>query len=155
MINPTQLRDLITRTLKQIPSGYSSDAVKLLMMIAAHESDLGKYIKQVNGPALGIFQIEPATHDDVWTNGDSCEVNASRLGYVWECDATSARLEYDLQYQILIARQKLFMISEPLPSGDDEIAMANYCKKYWNTDLGKATSEDYHDAYIYYCGSVI
>lgn len=148
MINPTQLRDLITRTLKQIPSGYSDDSVELLMMIAAHESGLGIYIKQVNGPALGIFQMEPATHDDVWANGDSCISNASLLGYDLECSET---LEYDLQYQILMARQRLFMISEPIPPANMVDDMSEYCKKYWNTEDGKADAFDYFNAYLDYC----
>jgi len=146
MINPAQLRDLITRVLKEIPHGYSEDAVELLMMIAAHESRLGTYIKQVGGPALGIFQIEPATHGDVFDNGDSCIHNASLLGYDLEC---SEMLEYDLRYQILMARQKLFMISEPIPSG--LIARARYCKYYWNTAHGKARETDYLDAYLDCC----
>jgi len=151
VINPKQLRDLITRTLKEIPHSYSEDAVELLMMIAAHESKLGTYLKQVNGPALGIFQMEPDTHDDVWENGDSCEVNASYFGYVWECDATSDRLEYDIRYQVFMARQKLFMISDPLPFRENIRAMGDYCKKYWNTKKGKARPECYIYDYVY-CG---
>ncbi len=148
MINSSQLRDLITRTLKEIPHGYSEDAVELLMMIAAHESKLGTYLKQVNGPALGIFQMEPATHDDVWENGDSCVCNASSIGYDLE---DSNMLEYDLRYQILMARQKLFMITEPLPSRYNTWAMADYCKKYWNTVYGSAAAFDYFNAYLDYC----
>ena len=147
MINPKQLRDLITRTLKEIPHGYSEDAVELLMMIAAHESKLGTYLRQVNGPALGIFQMEPETHDDVWENGDSCEANAYLLSYNIECEL----LECDIRYQIFMARQKLFMISEPLPSSDHLNSMADYCKKHWNTELGKASACDYLHDYRYYC----
>jgi hypothetical protein len=148
MINPNQLRDLITRVLKEIPHGYSDDAVELLMMIAAHESKLGTYLKQVDGPALGIFQMEPATHDDVFDNGDSCIHNASLLGYDLEC---SEMLEYDLRYQILMARQRLFMKSESLPCSRDVWAMADYCKKHWNTVHGKAKASDYYTAYVEWC----
>jgi len=147
MINPNQLRDLITRILKEIPHGYSEDAVELMMMIAAHESNLGTYLRQVDGPALGIFQIEPATHDDTWENGDSICANAQILGI--ECAVE--KLEYDLRYQIFMARQKLFMISEAIPSNRMVMKMAEYCKKYWNTQHGKATVCDYHDAYLDYC----
>lgn len=148
MINPHQLRDLITRTLKEIPNGYSEDAVELLMMIAAHESKLGTYLRQVNGPALGIFQIEPATHDDVWENGDSCVCNASSIGYDLEC---ASMLEYDLRYQIFMARQRLFMKPEGLPEHKDALWMAGYCKKHWNTVHGSASVFDYYDSYKYYC----
>jgi len=156
MINPTQLRNLITRTLKQIPSGYSVDAVELLMMIAAHESKLGTYLRQTNnGPALGAWEMEVATHDDTWINGDSCEINASHFGYIWEGEQTASKLEYDLQYQILMARQRLFMKPEALPDSKDKHAMGHYCKKHWNTVHGKAAASDYMAAYDYYCGRVL
>jgi len=151
MINPTQLRDLISRVLQEIPNGYSDDAVELLMMIAAHESKLGVHIRQVNGPALGIFQIEPATHDDTWENGDSCELNASLLGYDWECEHTSDKLEWDIRYQIFMARQRLFMKPEAIPSKSTPKDMARYCKEHWNTVLGKASASDYLHDYKYYC----
>ena len=46
----------------------SQDAVTLLTGTAAKESIVGKYVKQINGPALGIYQIEPNTHQDLWHN---------------------------------------------------------------------------------------
>jgi len=148
MIDPGQLRDLITRTLKEIPNGYSEDAVELMMMIAAHESSLGtSLVQNGGGPALGLFQIEPATHDDTWENGDSICANAQILGI--ECAVE--KLEYDLRYQIFMARQKLFMISEAIPSNRMVMKMAEYCKKYWNTQHGKATAYDYHEAYLDCC----
>lgn len=58
-----QLRELVTHVLKKYDL-YSADAVELLMLTAATESNLGCYIKQVGGgPALGIFQCEPNTYD--------------------------------------------------------------------------------------------
>ena len=43
---------------------YSRNAEELLMLTAACESNLGHYFKQLGGgPALGIFQVEPATYD--------------------------------------------------------------------------------------------
>ena len=152
MINTGQLRDLITRTLKETPSGHSEDAVELLMMIAAHESRLGTYLRQVDGPALGIFQIEPTTHDDTWENGDSICANAQILGI--ECAVE--KLEYDLRYQIFMARQKLFMISEALPSSEGASSenvslMSDYCKEHWNTVDGGADAFDYFNAYLDYC----
>jgi hypothetical protein len=63
-MNPKQLRELVIRPVLEylhpdIP--YSHEAEDLLMMIAAHESHLGEYVKQVQGPALGIYQMEPDT----------------------------------------------------------------------------------------------
>lgn len=64
-MDKAQLRELITHVLKKYDL-HSDNAVELLMLTAAVESNLGHYIKQVGGgPALGIFQCEPATLD--WT----------------------------------------------------------------------------------------
>lgn len=148
MINPTQLRDLITRVLKEIPHGYSEDAVELMMMIAAHESELGFYLKQMEGgPARGLFGNEPKTHDATWEHGDSCKANAKLLGIEW----SEMRLEYDFRYQIFIARQRLFMFSETIPGRRSLIKMGEYCKKHWNTEQGKATPEKYINDYLNYC----
>ena len=35
---------------------------------AAVESRMGTYLRQIGGPALGIWQVEPATHLDCWDN---------------------------------------------------------------------------------------
>lgn len=62
-MDKAQLRGLITHVLKKYDL-YSVDAVELLMLTAATESNLGYYLKQVGGgPALGIFQCEPNTYD--------------------------------------------------------------------------------------------
>lgn len=47
---------------------YTEEAVDLLMMTAAHESNGCSYIKQINGPALGVYQMEPSTEADIWDN---------------------------------------------------------------------------------------
>lgn len=62
-----QLRELITHILKKYDL-HSDNAVELLMLTCVVESNLGHYIKQVDGsPALGIFQCEPNTYDWVQT----------------------------------------------------------------------------------------
>ena len=59
-MDPKQLKELIERVLRKV-NLYSDAAVDLLMLTAAQESACGKYIRQLgNGPALGIFQMEPA-----------------------------------------------------------------------------------------------
>ena len=50
-----------------------------------------------------------------------------------------------------MARQKLFMISEPIPPANMVDDMSEYCKKYWNTEGGKADAFDYFNAYLDYC----
>ena len=137
-MNKKQLTDLvIVPTLKEIPYGYTDEAVMAIQMIIAHESVGGEYIAQTRGPALGIIQMEPATHDDVWKFGDSIRVNAQDMGLI---NSESSRLVYDLRYNVFMARQKLFMAAGALPS--DAEGMSIYLKKHWNGD-GKATPDKY------------
>tara|TARA_R110002020_G_scaffold471058_1_gene697468 strand:+ start:357 stop:818 length:462 start_codon:yes stop_codon:yes gene_type:complete len=146
-MNKKQLTELvIVPTLKEIPKGYSPEAVLAIQMIVAHESCCGEYIAQTRGPALGIIQMEPATHDDVWTHGDSIQRNAELLKIVTpglgvKNVPSSNRLIYDLRYNVFMARQKLFMAPGALPSNIDD--MAKYLKINWNGP-GKATAAKYH-----------
>ncbi len=75
-----QLHDYIIKpTLEYMGGNYNSDKARfLLLCTAAIESNCGYYIKQVDGPALGIWQMEPATHDDIWENCDALHPVYSR-----------------------------------------------------------------------------
>ena len=146
-MNKTQLTNLvIIPTLKEIPLGYSAAAVMAIQMIIAHESSCCEFIAQTRGPALGVIQMEPETHDDTWAHGDSIYRNAEILKIVTpglgvKNIPKADRLIYDLRYNVFMARQRLFMFSESLPESAE--AMANYLKKYWNAG-GKATATKYH-----------
>jgi len=146
-MNKQQLTDLvIIPTLKEIPKGYTPEAVMAIQMIIAHESNGGEYIAQVKGPALGIIQMEPFTHSQVWKFGDSIQKNAELLRIVTRGTGVKNtplpnRLIYDLRYNVFMARQKLFMAPGALPKEPEE--MATYLKKHWNGG-GKATATKYH-----------
>ena len=59
MLDKQEVKALVTKATKAIDL-YSPEVVELLMGTCAQESTMGKYRKQLgNGPALGIFQMEP------------------------------------------------------------------------------------------------
>lgn len=62
-----QFKDLITRiiTAQEL---YSKEALYQILGTAAAESDFGTYLRQIDGPALGAFQMEPDTEKDIWEN---------------------------------------------------------------------------------------
>lgn len=150
MIDPNQLRELVVQpTLRyldpEIP--YSEDAVELLMLTAAHESRLGTYLKQVNGPALSIYQMEPATHKDIWDN-----YFRYNMGIKWLIEEISPKRKHEdlvtnLKYATAMTRAHYYRVPEKLPPKEDITAMARYAKRYFNTSKGKATVEDYEKAY--------
>ena len=71
----TEIRDSIDIAIQAFDTDFEAididpeDAAELLYMTALHESHGGKYDKQVGGPALGWWQVEPATAKDNIKNG--------------------------------------------------------------------------------------
>jgi len=143
-IKPSHLRDLTNETLSIIlPDMASEDATELLMLTAAQESHCGRYLKQEGGgPALGLYQIEPATYRDLFDN--YLRYNQALLYKLEEYFNVNARnfrinLQGNLPYQIVIARLQYRRFPEALPSCSCSASIAQYYKKYWNTTKGKAT----------------
>ena len=164
-INKEQLQSLILRTLTELQEAtngkiqVNDESVDLLLMTAAHESKLGEFIKQQGGPALGIFQMEPATHEDHWEYITPREWLYRALSYMnLETDTNASTMEYNLKYAIVLARIHYYRRPEALPKkteryrgigGTEEYLgnLAVYCKKYYNTSAGKATALKYLNDY--------
>lgn len=145
---------------------YSPEAEELLILTAAAESNMGFYWFQVKGPALGIFQMEPGTHDDIIDNFIRYH---EHLRNAWVNMRKAVRpqakqLVLDLEYAIFMARCHYLRDSAKIPSpqyitiGNESIPdprwlyeLAEYYKRVWNTHLGKATVED---AVTKYCNAV-
>ncbi len=165
MIEKEQLRTLITTTLKEFHKetrgkvAYSDTAVELLMMTAAHESKLGTYLAQMNGPALGMFQMEPATEEDIWDNYLHYRPELElAIGHFSMGDRFPEEMKWNLKYAIVMARIHYYRVPQALPeaprmdSGDPSLheQLAEYAKEHYNTQEGKATSEKYLEDYYKY-----
>ena len=153
-MNKDQLRGLITDILSRnglLKYGDNRE-VELLMMTAAHESKLGHYIRQVGGPAKGIFQMEPDTADDIWDNYLRYNTNLHDiLSDYTSKEFFSDELEWNIGYQILMARIHYMRDKQSIPPINNLKELSKYAKRVWNTSLGAATPEDYEDAYIRMC----
>ena len=144
-IDKNQLRDLITETLEEIGMN-STAAVNLLMGTAAQESHLGTYIRQVKGPALGVFQMEPFTNDDIWNNYLLYKSDNFKQKIFDACKSDqlfNETLVFNLKYAIIMARLHYRRVREALPKHDGVEGLARYWKKYYNTELGKGTVEEF------------
>lgn len=132
------VRTAIERALARFQLPDSEAAVRLLLMIAAHESDGFLFCRQKGGPALGLFQMEQATYkavlDYLQRSGKFPAISRS---------LPAERMLIDAEFAAAIARVYLYSFPEPLPDADDFAALASYAKKYWNTDAGKASAEKY------------
>lgn len=158
-MNKKHLRGLIAETISEIAM-HSDDAEELLMLTCAVESEFGRNLVQLNnGPAIGIFQMEPATHDDIVVRWLSVETSdrMKTKAYVHKafnkyCGTllTSDVMRWNLKYAIILARLKYKSAKEPIPSKNDVVGLAKYWKKYWNTELGDGTVEKAIEKYNKY-----
>lgn len=123
-------------------------AVQLLSMIAAHESGGFRYVKQMgNGPAKGLLQMEPVGLLEVVRYS---QVRPDRFTTLPDFTAIELdQLVFDTELAIICAR--VFFMAKPEAIPNDIEGLARYAKKYWNTEAGKATAEDYANAYREYC----
>jgi len=148
-INPSQLRELIIRPVLQSIGLHSPAAEDLLCMTAAWESNCGEYVAQVGGPALGIFQMEPATLQDLGDNWLAFRMNyrdtLERMKPISMSNADA--LVMCNAYATAACRLQYYRQPEPLPGNIDDLAQ--YAKTHWNGP-GKATPEDYAGAYRKY-----
>ena len=137
-----QLKHLVVEpTLTGLGLGGSS-AVNLLTGTALAESR-GTYLKQIGGgPALGLWQMEPATHDDCWDNFLRFPVG-KRLGSILEDMLApdlprSAQMVTNLRYACAMARIRFYRVKDALPVASDPYALSRYHKVHYNTVLGAA-----------------
>lgn len=151
----SELRQYIIRPTLQNLDLWSPAAENLLLGTAAQESQLGYYLVQRNGPALGIYQIEPATHRDVWTHYLSYRLPlADRVSKLTvsspKLTVPDTMLITNLAYTTAIARIIYQRAAQPLPPADDIEQLANYWKQHFNTPLGKGTVIEFIQNYKEY-----
>lgn len=143
MINPRDFRLLVIRPTLQGLGLWSAAAERLLLGTALAESGLRR-LKQVRGPALGLFQMEPATHEDLWKSYLRFRPQwAARLGGLTAVFALNhpphERLIWNLRYATAMARLVYWRRPEPLPDAADLDALGTYWKAHYNTRAGDGT----------------
>jgi len=156
MIDALQLRhEIIRPTLKHLDSviPYSMAAENLLMGTCAQESRMGQFLVQLdNGPAKGIFQMEPATHDDIHLNflsyrSELCEEVESFVIPVLEPDIDLAG---NLFYAAAMCRVHYYRVPMAMPPAENVEQLAHYWKLYYNTPEGKGTVAEFIHNYNRY-----
>lgn len=153
-IDAQQFRELIIRPVLYDLSMYSQAAENLLMGTAAQESGMGRYLRQLgSGPALGPFQMEPATHEDIWRNyligNASLGARVRQLaGYRWVAREIPAKeMVGNLYYAAAMCRLHYRRRPEPLPDAEDIEGLARYWKRHYNTPAGRGTVAEFMDNY--------
>ena len=125
---------------------------QLLLGTAIKESDL-LHVEQLankdgsRGPAVGYFQMEPATYKDIWANYLAYrKATASKLRAMVKVESGTppvALLKTDHVFAAVMARVHYRRAKGAIPAGGDVKAMAAYWKQYYNTPLGKGLASDF------------
>ena len=150
LLNEPQIKDLIKRVMESMDL-YSPEALDLVYKTGKVESGY-KYIRQIKGPARGLFQCEP------WVAVDICKnylayrkklmqkvANATNVKLSYFIDPVEKDwdfiLETNIAAQIAMCRLHYRRIPKRLPSSSE--GQAKYWKKYYNSMAGRGTVEDF------------
>lgn len=148
MISHKQLREYVIQPALGAIGVYSKEAEELLIATAAVESNLGTFLKQNGGPAVGLYQMEPRTFNDVWsyligTSKYHSIMTSCNLSKTPECNDMIS----NMQLSTVMARMNYLRFPEPLPKSNDFEGLWAIYKKIWNTELGKTTRDEFLSAY--------
>ncbi len=137
---------------------YSRAAERLLLGTAIHESGNLQWLDQTSpgpGPAYGLWQMEAATHYDLWSR-----FIEPRQALAYKLRSLRApfpspieQLRTTLTYACAMARTLYYRSPDPMPDVNDVDAMAAWAKRVFNTVKGKATVDDYRRALVS-CGDL-
>ena len=134
--------------------GMDGEQAETLMLATALAESGGRHTRQIGGgPALGLWQMEPATHDDLYDNylllhrQDLQPILKKASLYVFggSFPPSSDLLIHNPRYACAMARLKYWRVPGPLPDTVPE--MAEYWKTHYNTDGGKGTVEKFLKAW--------
>ena len=97
---------------------------KLLLITAANESHIGRWLKQgyqhvndMRGHAVGVYMMEPGTYKYLTRRTTIVKKGEFK------------RMIYDLRYATVVAIERYMLIKKPIPSGTWELSF--YYAKYW------------------------
>ncbi len=108
-----------------------------------------EYVRQIGGgPAVSLFEIEPATYDDLALRVQYKPELYARVCITLRMNSLPKDSDFlmgNLTAAVIFARLKYYLHPDKLPKADDWVGMANYYKKIYNTSEGDAnikTSSD-------------
>ena len=147
MIN--EIKEIVEYALYKIDS-YSDDALALVVRTGMAESGYRALKGYGEGnPAIGFWQIEPATMNDMITNyihyRSHYKKNLISLGMNFEKDTIMSVMS-NLAVQAALCRLHYRRDKDPLPSWDNLEGQASYWKRVYNTVEGRGTVKHFMKA---------
>ena len=124
---------------------WSEAAGELVLGTAIVESNLTYLQQHGEGPALGLWQVEPATHEDLYANylNYRPEMMSSLMELRSPALNMNENLATNLMYGAAVCRLCYYRKPDPLPEAGDVEAQGAFWKKHYNTPLGAGTVPKY------------
>jgi len=140
MMNIKQLAEHVVRPVLLDLNMWSDSAEVLVIGTGIAESN-NRELHQIGGPAIGFWQMEPTTHDDIWETYLKYRQETARDVAQWACKnqpLNANQMHGNLYYAVAMCRLKYKRDKARLPSCHDHEEMANYHKRVYNSQLGAA-----------------
>lgn len=148
MLNVRQLRDLVVRptlALLGLPGGLAAE--KLVLGTAAQESGLEHLHQLGAGPALGLWQMEPATFHDLWDRWLQTPGRSRLRDCLSAITAIAPAAPEQLVGNLYLgaAMCRLLYYSRPFSLPEDATVgdLAGIWKKYYNSPAGAGRPEQF------------
>ncbi len=145
MLDLRQCRLHLVRPVLTRIGAYSRAAENLVIGTAVQESRL-RYLRQLqDGPARGLYQMEPDTHDDIWENylAFRPELRAGVESFLAASQDRIEQLVWNFAYATAMCRVHYLRVPHPLPDAGDIAGLASYWKRHYNTELGRGTVDEF------------
>ena len=141
-----EIKEIAEHALYRLDS-YSDDALALVVRTGMAESGYRALKGYGEGnPAIGFWQVEPATLNDMVTNyikyRPHYEKNLISLGMNFNDDMIISVIS-NMAVQAGLCRLHYRRDKDPIPSWDDLEAQAKYWKRVYNTVEGRGTVEHF------------
>ena len=137
-LDAAQLRQMVIKPALEKLGLWSTAAEELVLGTAIVERSL-IYIRQYGaGPALGLWQVEPTTHDDLHANYLSYrqELSSRLMDLRSPALSMDENLATNLMYDTAVCRLCYYRQPEALPEAGDIEGQAAFWKQHYNKPLG-------------------
>lgn len=144
---------IVRPTLEHLGDKFTGLAAERLILGTMLQESRGKFIDQITGkddttfgPAVGYFQMERATHDDIWANylNYKKDLTLRVRCLMGEVPEPFEQLATNFAYAVAMCRIHYRRVPEKLPDGDNLEELAKYWKDHYNTHMGKGTVGEFY-----------
>lgn len=147
MIKPDHLVKYVITPVNEFLGMWSKAADYLVLGTALTESTINgeTWLHQNGGPAIGPWQMEPNTYEDIWNNwldfNSDVKAKVTSLMCIGGPVKGAEQMRGNLFFATAMTRILYRRVKAPLPAYYDIEGLAHYWKKYYNTVLGKGNPE--------------